>query len=566
DEPILEHSDAFRENVTYGMVYEKTNAILNMLNYVVGDSVFRAIMRKYTRDFRLEHPSSEDFIDVCQKISGMRLDWFFYEWLRTNYTCDYAVKCLSSVPDTDGYKTTIALANEGKAAMPVDLLLTYADGSRQTAIIPIGWKAKKEQGAIVLPQWALYVSSYQTTFATPKKVVSAYIDTSLYMQDIDRLNNESGFFPPVQFGFLSQYSAYAPLAAYGVGIVPRLWYGAQQGMKVGASLDGSSVFARNISHAGFYYNTQSRSADWWLEYHAPVAPLLDIFGSAEQEYGIRELTVGAEKKFRSMLASPVEHTLHFQVRYTDSYTDSYPFYDLLWNKGELNTAKLSYVFSYNAKCHLRVTAEYEAALTRQTGFVHSRIDITGSQPFSSLIDGSFRVMEGTSGGAVPVQKRFYLAGASPEEQFDNTLYRDIAGVSMPLDTSGHILLPGGGDLPGYANQYVAASGRTMLAASVKLTANLLRGTHNVSISGFGGVGYVSEYTLPDFSGMSVPYFDAGVSVRYAFVGGDGDLLRSLLVTQAPLQIELSFPFFVSQPLPGDAQVKMRWVVGVSSEL
>jgi len=414
DEPVLQHSDAFRENATYNEVYDKTRIILTMLQYTVGDSVFKKILSEYTRQMWLKHPTTEDFIRISEEVSGMQLRWFFHEWLLTTDACDYAVSGLSSTPDSAGYLTTLSVEQRGKIVMPLDVQLTYADGTRQTALIPIGWRAKNVPGAIVLPQMPLFVSSYSAQFETPKQVASVYIDTSFRIADVNRLNNTSGFFPPMRFGFLTQYQTNSPLDDYAISVAPRIWYAQQQGTKIGLSLDGSYAFSEYISHADFYFNTLNRTADWNLSYRTPVAPMLDVYGSASQEYGIRSVEIGAEKTFRPMLASPARQTLSFRVQYTDLPQNIYPFYNLLWSNGELNTAKLSYSCIYTGRTHWQFNAEYEGSLTKQTGFVRTKLEGSGTLPVSSVFDFSMRAIAGTSAERCLCKKCFTLPAPAPK--------------------------------------------------------------------------------------------------------------------------------------------------------
>jgi len=132
--------------------------------------------------------------------------------------------------------------------------------------------------------------------------------------------------------------------------------------------------------------------------------------------------------------------------------------------------------------------------------------------------------------------------------------------------SGHLILPGGGGLTGYANQYAAVAAHSIAAGNLAFTANILRGAHAVSVSAFSGAGWLSNDTWTPFTGIGVPRFDAGLSARYAFSGADGKLLQSFLLARAPLQLDVFFPFFVSQPLPGEKQLAMRWDIGVSTAL
>ena len=63
------------------LTYEKGGAVLDMLRYTLGDSIFFASLRQYYSDFRYGNVHSDDFQSVCETVSGADLDWFFDQWV-----------------------------------------------------------------------------------------------------------------------------------------------------------------------------------------------------------------------------------------------------------------------------------------------------------------------------------------------------------------------------------------------------------------------------------------------------------------------------------------------------
>ncbi len=98
EEPLDIPHDWFREDATAGLVYGKTAAILNMLQYTLGDSTFAAGMRAYYWKWRFKHPHLLDFERVMEHVSHTDLAWFFDEWFKTTRTVDYEAESVSSTP------------------------------------------------------------------------------------------------------------------------------------------------------------------------------------------------------------------------------------------------------------------------------------------------------------------------------------------------------------------------------------------------------------------------------------------------------------------------------------
>lgn len=83
----------FQENIFYGsvyrtdgfifsrVVYDKGACILEMLRYELGDDLFFKCLNEYLRKYAYNSAKTEDFIKICNEISGGNLNWFFDQWI-----------------------------------------------------------------------------------------------------------------------------------------------------------------------------------------------------------------------------------------------------------------------------------------------------------------------------------------------------------------------------------------------------------------------------------------------------------------------------------------------------
>ena len=69
------------DNLFNSTVYDKGAWVLHMLRHEVGDSVFFKILRTYYNEFKYKNASTEDFKNVCEKVSGKDLNKFFEQWV-----------------------------------------------------------------------------------------------------------------------------------------------------------------------------------------------------------------------------------------------------------------------------------------------------------------------------------------------------------------------------------------------------------------------------------------------------------------------------------------------------
>ncbi|MFC2108945.1 M1 family metallopeptidase [Bacteroidota bacterium] len=180
-EPLTTHADCYHYNYTYSnSSYSKGALFLSQLEYIIGEENTAKSLKNYYSDFKFKHPVPNDIKRVAEKNSGISLEWYLNNWTQTTNTIDYSVSVNNS--------NEILLERIGKMPMPIDLKLTYADGSVEDFYIPlVAMRGNKATSAKLLPDWSWVLPTYQ--FITEKEVVKAQIDTSNKMADVNKNNN-----------------------------------------------------------------------------------------------------------------------------------------------------------------------------------------------------------------------------------------------------------------------------------------------------------------------------------------------------------------------------------------
>lgn len=94
--------------------------ILHMLRWVVGDDAFREILPTYVTEREVDgNTSTEEFVAVCEDVSGMELDGFFDQWLYAEGRPNYAMRWSAS-PGTGGeYDVVVDVQQQQNGAVPV---------------------------------------------------------------------------------------------------------------------------------------------------------------------------------------------------------------------------------------------------------------------------------------------------------------------------------------------------------------------------------------------------------------------------------------------------------------
>ncbi|RUA06727.1 MAG: M1 family peptidase, partial [Flavobacteriia bacterium] len=106
--------------------------------------------------------------------------WYLNEWVETTHTIDYGVKSISG--------NEVVLQRIGQMPMPVDLKVTYKDGSTEEFYLPLEMMlGKKPTSATFVSYWGWANPEYKLQLKKPVKKVE--IDPSKLMADINRSNN-----------------------------------------------------------------------------------------------------------------------------------------------------------------------------------------------------------------------------------------------------------------------------------------------------------------------------------------------------------------------------------------
>ena len=193
EEPMITPADFFSTNYAYSnAAYAKGAVFLSQLGYITGASIRDSILQKYYSTWRFKHPNPDDFVKVAEKVSGMQLDWYKQFWVYTTKTINYSIDSLWS----EGSKTNIRIKRLGDMPMPVDVEVTYKDGTKELHYIPLNlmFGAKQQEDNKILQttheSWLWTRPTY--IFSTDRKITDiteVNIDASKRLADVDRRNN-----------------------------------------------------------------------------------------------------------------------------------------------------------------------------------------------------------------------------------------------------------------------------------------------------------------------------------------------------------------------------------------
>jgi hypothetical protein len=172
-QPIITPANRYRTDGNLGsLAYIKPAMALYFLRgKVLGADVFDAAFREYTSRWAFKHPQPADFFRTLEDVSGRELDWFWRGWFFTTAALDQA---LESVTQGQG-GIKVVIRNAGQQAAPVELQLTFSDGTTQMLRYPVEIWYKGDRYTAIIP--------------TDKTVVAATVNPDGQFPDINAGNN-----------------------------------------------------------------------------------------------------------------------------------------------------------------------------------------------------------------------------------------------------------------------------------------------------------------------------------------------------------------------------------------
>ncbi len=137
----------------------------------LGDELFTKALHHYIQTWNGKHPMPYDFFYSMNAGAGKNLDWFWKRWFFEDGVTDMAIKAVDKVEG--GFAITIQ--NKSTKPLPIDLSLTYSDGSVEKIHHTIG-------------VWESAQPTFISTVKTNKKLTKVEMGSS-HVPDKNRNDN-----------------------------------------------------------------------------------------------------------------------------------------------------------------------------------------------------------------------------------------------------------------------------------------------------------------------------------------------------------------------------------------
>jgi hypothetical protein len=149
------------------------------------------------------------------------------------------------------------------------------------------------------------------------------------------------------------------------------------------------------------------------------------------------------------------------------------------------------------------------------------------------------------GDEAPLQEQFYVDGVNPRERFEKFYLRSVGTFPKQF----HYFFPGGGNMRGYTDQPLAT--KSILAFNAEISNGFLTPLFRFILPRRSNVGlsaFLDASRVKLKNEESKNLMDAGVGINFR--------IRKFYRW---FNFRFDFPFWVSEAIVGDKELKFRWV-------
>lgn len=589
DKPLNTHSSDFngaiRHGGNYGLVYYKTGVMLYNLQYVLGDDLFQKAMQFYFNQWKMAHPYPEDFRNSIIEYTQVDLNWFFDQWMETTKTIDYGIKKIKKIDETH---TEVTFNRKGTMQMPVDFIAILNNGDTLNYHIPNTWFKKEFEGKI-LPKWYGWGNIHKTytiNLETTIPIKNIVIDPTHAMADINLLNNSWKGVHPIRFDHkvknLPNWEK--PQTA----IRPDIWFNNYDGAQIGAHINGNyfgDIYTYSLTVWG---NTSIGQYDVNELYNNDYSPVSFEASSSQQikslnhklffkQYalhnaGLSKAGLSVVQHFQKRDAwNPNKTTVQFGMNFMNRFSHKQLDYLFLplWSENQYNnTLDLSIKRTYKKD---RLTGKLTTSIRTPglfSDFNYSYLTLENKSKIQAKKLAISTRLYGRLGfgSNLASESALYLAGASPEELYNNKFTR--AGGIIPLNwtslgnETNHFQATGGLNLRGYNGFALTPlfSGKSGISFTTEIDfQNLIAIKRQKLTKPFS----FRTYAFIDIASISTdnkviyePLSDAGIGTVLK--------IRFPRLDIKPLEIRFDLPFFLSHPVGDNKHFQTRYLLGINS--
>jgi hypothetical protein len=182
--PLMTESDLIHKDFGNNGYAKPATGLVMLREHVLGEASFDAAFQFYSQGWMFKHPQPADFFRSMEDGSGENLAWFWRGWFYSTHANDQSIGDVSvqAARDLTGgdaqgqYYYRVKVDNVGGLVMPLEMEVTYDDGTKERRSFPVD-------------VWRNNELTFTAGFFGNKTVVAIVVDPDEAYADVDRSNN-----------------------------------------------------------------------------------------------------------------------------------------------------------------------------------------------------------------------------------------------------------------------------------------------------------------------------------------------------------------------------------------
>jgi hypothetical protein len=182
--PLMTESDLIHKDFGNNGYTKPAAGLLMLREHILEPGPFDEAFGSYARKWMFKKPKPADFFRSMEDGAGEHLAWFWRGWFYTTHANDQALASVSTqnaeemigTAEHGQYYHRIQIRNDGGLVMPVELGITYGDGSTERIELPAD-------------VWRMNEKTFTKGFFSSKIILEVVLDPDEAFADIDRSNN-----------------------------------------------------------------------------------------------------------------------------------------------------------------------------------------------------------------------------------------------------------------------------------------------------------------------------------------------------------------------------------------
>jgi hypothetical protein len=182
--PIMTESDLIHKDFGNNGYSKPATGLVMLREDILNPGPFDEAFSSYAKKWMFKTPKPSDFFRSMEDGAGEHLAWFWRGWFYTTHANDQslgrvwtqAAEGLVGDIELRQYYHRIEIRNEGGLVMPVELEVTYEDGSTERIDLPVDI-------------WRMNETTFTKGFFSSKALARVVLDPDEAFADIDRSDN-----------------------------------------------------------------------------------------------------------------------------------------------------------------------------------------------------------------------------------------------------------------------------------------------------------------------------------------------------------------------------------------